>query len=89
MLLCLSAAVHDEERPRVSNDIPDIREYCFGDRAIFHPDMMLAIWARTYLTDAQFKEFRRLIGETMKDEVKRTDVEQMIGLIEMAKFLAD
>jgi hypothetical protein len=71
----------------MSNDTPDIREYCFGDQAVLGPDMMLAIWAKTYLTDAQFKEFRRLIKETRQDGVNQATVEQMIGLVEMAQFL--
>jgi hypothetical protein len=87
LLLLSSAAVQDYEGARVSNDIPNIREYCFGDQAIFGPDMMLAIWAKTYLTDAQFKEFRRLIKETRQDGVEEATVEQMIGLVEMAQFM--
>jgi hypothetical protein len=73
----------------MSNDTPDIREYCFGDRAVFAPATMLAIWAKTYLTDDQFKEFRRLIHESRQDGVEQASVEQMIGLIEMAQFLGD
>lgn len=74
----------------MSNDIPDIGEFCFGPEAANPPDVMLAIWARTYLTSEQFAEFRRMVHEIAVEQPGiKPSVEQMTGLIGMAKFLAD
>lgn len=74
----------------MSNDIPDIREFCFGDPTLGSPDTLLAIWVHSYLDKAQFSEFKRMIHEMSEENPgSRSTVEQMVSLIEMAKFLAE
>lgn len=60
---------------------PDIREYCFNENAPLSPDMMLAVWTRTYLTAEQFTEFKRMVSE-LKGEVTKISVEQMLIIID-------
>ena len=65
---------------------PDIREYCFNEAAPLSPDMMLAVWARTYLTPDQFSQFKRMVSE-LKGEVAKISVEQMMIMIDVVTAL--
>jgi hypothetical protein len=73
----------------MTNEIPDLREFCFSTEAPASPDIMMAVWAKNYLTPEQFKEFKRMIHEIAVESPRgRASVEQMIGIVDMARLLA-
>lgn len=73
----------------MTDEAPDLQKFCFDPEAPATPDVMLVVWAKTFLTPEQFTEFRRMIHEIAAEQPgTKASVKQMIGIIEMAKFLA-
>jgi hypothetical protein len=71
----------------VTGKAPDIREYCFNENAPLSPDMMLACWVRTYLTNDQFNQFKVMIKDCKNDRIDKVTVEQMMIMIDVVTAL--
>jgi hypothetical protein len=66
-------------------DITDVREFCFSGEG--SPEALLAIWIAAHLTREQALEVKRMWAELLVDGVKKVTVDDMVSVIEMAKFL--
>ena len=66
---------------------PDIREYCFNEEAPLGPEMMLAVWVKTYLTEDQLTQFRRMLKDCRHDRITKVTVDQMITMIDVVTAL--
>jgi hypothetical protein len=71
----------------VIDKAPDIREYCFNEDAPLSPDMMLAVWVRTYLTEDQFNQFKVMVKDYKSARIDKITVEQMLIMIDVVTTL--
>lgn len=70
-------------------DAPDLEWFCFESDPNEKPEIMLAVWVKTYLTKGQQAEFKQILTDLASDGRRTINVSDVVAVINAAKFMTE